>query len=229
VSDAAALDELTAPLAAAGAGPRRGTSEESAGRNVGSILYATDPGGHALELFIAPERAGHDFRSPRSIAGFRTGELGLGHLVLEVDALPETVAFYTEVLGFRLSDHLAELLYFLRCNPRHHSIGIAHIGGPPRVLHIMLEANSLDDVGSTLDACLERGIRVSTLGRHTNDRMTSFYLQTPSGFEIEYGWDGMLVDESSWETGLIDQPSVWGHHQLDPAHPPGQRAFRRPR
>ena len=43
----------------------------------------------------------------------------------------------------------------------------------------MFEVNSLDDVGSTLDVCLERGIRVSTLGMHTNDRMISFYLQTP--------------------------------------------------
>ena len=51
--------------------------------------------------------------------------------------------------------------------------------------------------------------------------MTSFYLQTPSGFEIEYGWNGLLVDERSWVSGVIDRPSVWGHHQLDPAHPPG--------
>ena len=229
VTDLTALDELTAPLAAAGAEPRRGTPEETAQRNVGALLHATDPAGHALELFVPAERAQREFRSPRSIGGFRTGELGLGHAVLEVDALTETVSFYTDVLGFRLSDQLAEVLYFLRCNPRHHSIGIAHIGGPPRALHIMLEVNSLDDVGSTFDVCLERGIRVSTLGRHTNDRMISFYLQTPSGFEIEYGWNGMLVDEHSWVTGSIDQPSVWGHHQLDPDHPPGRRPFRKPR
>ena len=91
----------------------------------------------------------------------------------------------------------------------------------------MLEVESLDDVGATLDVCLERGIRVSSLGLHTNDRMTSFYLQTPSGFEIEYGWNGLLVDDATWTTGVIDRPSVWGHHQLDPEHPPGPRAFRR--
>ena len=221
------MDDLVRALAAAGAGPRRAKSDELARRHVGALVQATDPAGHAIELFATPAAATTSFRSPRPISGFRTGELGLGHIVVEVDQVPETVAFYTDVLGFRLSDRLAEALYFLRCNPRHHSIGIAHIGGPPRTLHIMLEVESLDDVGSTLDICLERGIRVSTLGLHTNDRMTSFYVQTPSGFEIEYGWNGLLVDERSWVSGVIDQPSVWGHHQLDPAHPPGPRAFRK--
>jgi 2,3-dihydroxybiphenyl 1,2-dioxygenase len=226
-SDDASLEDLAARLVASGAHPRRGTPAECRRRQVGALVHATDPAGHALQLFASPADARRGFRSPRAISGFCTGALGLGHLVLEVDAVKETVAFYTDVLGFRLSDRLAEALYFLRCNPRHHSIGIAHIGGPPRALHIMLEVGSLDDVGSTLDTCLERGIRVSSLGLHTNDRMTSFYLQTPSGFEIEYGWNGLLVDEDSWVEKVIDRPSVWGHHQLDPDHPPGPRAFRR--
>jgi 2,3-dihydroxybiphenyl 1,2-dioxygenase len=227
VDDETSIDGLADRLDAAGASPRRGTPDDRDRRQVGALLHAKDPAGHAIELFAAPATASTTFASPREITGFRTGELGLGHIVLEVDAIAETVSFYTDVLGFRLSDRLAEALYFLRCNPRHHSIGLAHIGGPQRTLHIMLEMCSLDDVGSTLDICLERGIRMSTLGLHTNDRMTSFYLQTPSGFEIEYGWNGLLVDEGSWQSGTIDRPSVWGHHQLDPAHPPGPRAFRR--
>jgi 3,4-dihydroxy-9,10-secoandrosta-1,3,5(10)-triene-9,17-dione 4,5-dioxygenase len=36
-----------------------------------------------------------------------------------------------------------------------------------------------------------------TLGTHTDDRMTSFYLRTPSGFEIEYGCGGRFVDDAS--------------------------------
>jgi extradiol dioxygenase len=92
----------------------------------------------------------------------------------------------------------------------------------------MLEVTSLDDVGTALDVIGARQIPLAmTLGRHTNDLMTSFYVRTPSGFEIEYGWNGLLVDEASWETSVIDQPSVWGHHQLDPEHPPGPRPFRR--
>ena len=40
-----------------------------------------------------------------------------------------------------------------------------------------------------------------TLGRHTNDLMTSFYVRTPSGFEIEYGTGGLVVDDDTWEVG----------------------------
>ncbi len=227
VTGDSALEELARNLDACGVATRRGSPEECAARHVGSLLHASDPGGQSLELFTAPRLASSPFRPPRTISGFRTGDLGLGHIVQQVGDIAGTVAFYTDVLGFRLSDRLLERLYFLRCNPRHHSIGIADIGGAPRTLHVMVEVDGLDDVGIALDHSIERGIRVSTLGLHTNDRMTSFYVQTPSGFEIEYGWNGLLVDESHWNTAVVDRPSVWGHHQLDPDHPPGPRAFRR--
>ena len=56
-----------------------------------------------------------------------------------------------------------------------------------------------------------------TLGRHTNDRMTSFYVRTPSGFEIEYGTGGLLVDDATWVVRPYDAGSVWGHKP--PAQP----------
>jgi 2,3-dihydroxybiphenyl 1,2-dioxygenase len=161
------------------------------------------------------------------MSGFKTGELGMGHLVMEVPDPHAVRDFYVDALGFRLSDHLQELLFFLRTNPRHHSIGIAHIGGEPRVLHVMLEVDTLDDVGTAFDLALERRLPMSTIGVHTNDHMTSFYVRTPSGFEIEYGYNGLVVDDATWETTALDRPSIWGHHQIDMAAPPGPRAFRR--
>ena len=56
-----------------------------------------------------------------------------------------------------------------------------------------------------------------SLGRHTNDLMTSFYVRTPSGFEIEYGTGGRLVDDETWEIGQYDTQSMWGHKP--PAEP----------
>jgi hypothetical protein len=51
-----------------------------------------------------------------------------------------------------------------------------------------------------------------SLGRHTNDLMTSFYVRTPSGFEIEYGYGGVLIeDEASWQVDTYDAISLWGH------------------
>jgi 2,3-dihydroxybiphenyl 1,2-dioxygenase len=227
VADGAALEALHARLAAAGLETRAGTADERAVREVGGLVHSVDAAGHPLELFTRPEPAAEAFRAPYDGLRFRTGALGLGHLVVHVDDVASVVAFYEDRLGFRRSDRLDEALYFLRCNARHHSIGIAHLAGPPRVLHVMVEVDDLDAVGCALDRCLARGIRTSMLGLHSNDRMLSFYLETPSGFEIEYGWNGRLVDDATWEPAVIDRPSVWGHHQLDPAHPPGRRAFRR--
>jgi hypothetical protein len=76
----------------------------------------------------------------------------------------------------------------------------------------MLEVASIDDVGSALDIVNERRIPLAmSLGRHTNDHMTSFYVRSPSGFEIEYGTGGRLIDDATWEVGTYDAPSFWGH------------------
>jgi 2,3-dihydroxybiphenyl 1,2-dioxygenase len=226
VPAATALDEVRTALGAAGLSVREGTDEERAERRVDGLLVSADPAGNRIEFFHG-QVEGSEFTPGREMSGFRTGELGMGHLVLEVPDPAAEWRFYVDALGFRMSDHLKELLYFLRCNPRHHSIGIAHIGGEARLLHVMLEVNSLADVGRAFDLALERRLPMSTMGVHTNDQMHSFYVQTPSGFEIEYGFGGLVVDDATWETTAIDQPSVWGHHQLDMSAPPGPRAFRK--
>ncbi|MFD0567797.1 hypothetical protein ACFQ2M_41870 [Kitasatospora saccharophila] len=33
---------------------------------------------------------------------------------------------------------------------------------------------------------------------HPNDHMFSFYVRTPSGFSVEYGWGGLLIDDATW-------------------------------
>jgi len=82
----------------------------------------------------------------------------------------------------------------------------------------MLETNSLDDVGSGLDAATKSGATLATtLGRHTNDQMVSFYVVTPSGFEVEYGWGGRLIDDSVWQVQRHDRGALWGHKVQVPA------------
>lgn len=181
------------------------------------------PAGIILEFFHGQLTVNERFNPGRPISGFKTGLLGMGHLVLAVGDVDSAVRFYRDILGFRLSDQLGSTLYFLRCNLRHHSIGLARMGGEPRLLHIMLEVADLDDVGVALDLCLDSGIAATTLGVHSNDRMTSFYVRTPSNFEVEYGWNGLLVDEETWSETTIDRPTVWGHRQIDIAHPPRPR------
>jgi len=53
----------------------------------------------------------------------------------------------------------------------------------------------------------------SALGRHTNDHMLSFYMRTPSGFEVEYGWGARTVDDAAWHVQRHQAPSIWGHRR----------------
>jgi extradiol dioxygenase len=225
VAGAGALAALKQRLAQTSWSLRDASPAELSERQVQAMAWTVDPAGSRVEFFYGAADGAEPFVPGRSISGFLTGELGLGHLVLQAADPMATIAFYRDQLRFRLSDHLSDALYFLGCNPRHHSIGVANIGGDARVLHLMLELQEIDDVGRAFDLCVVAGIRASMLGLHANDQMTSFYITTPSGFEIEYGWHGLLVDDETWTTAVIDRPSVWGHRQLDMEHPPTRRRF----
>jgi hypothetical protein len=107
----------------------------------------------------------------------------------------------------------------MHCNPRHHSIAFGVIPAPRRLMHFMLQCRQVDDVGSTYYLCQDQGVEISgTLGRHTNDHMVSFYLRSPSGFEVEYGWGARIVDDATWQVQKHQAPSIWGHRgSLAPA------------
>ncbi|MFW5470200.1 VOC family protein [Knoellia sp. CPCC 206435] len=129
--------------------------------------------------------------------------------------LAEADAFYGGVLGFTLSDRVDEdhmKVRFYHCNGRHHSLAVAQVPGKVGLNHLMLEVASLDDVGTGLDLAKQAGVPVLRgLGRHTNDLMTSFYMLTPSSFQIEYGHGGIVVDDLTWIAATNDRPSLWGH------------------
>ena len=70
----------------------------------------------------------------------------------------------------------------------------------------------MEDVGRCHDRMREAGIPESaTLGKHTNDEMTGFYMQTPSGFDLEIGYDGLIIDPENWQTTAHETISEWGH------------------
>ena len=213
VADPAALDLAAAELEAAGFPVTPARKEELERRRVAGMISCMDPAGHRVELFCGADRAGDEFAPGREISGFRTGELGMGHVVLMVPDMEPAVRFYTDVLGFRISDYMLSPLVatFLHTNPRHHSLALLEVG-VPGLHHLMVELNDIDDVGRTYDLVQAEGIEVArTLGRHTNDRMLSFYARTPSGFEIEYGHGGILVDDATWQATELKAASSWGH------------------
>ncbi len=226
VSTPGDLSLLAERLGAAGCSVRAGTPEECAARHVVDLIHFQDPSGIACEAYCGPlVQRDRPFRSPRGLGGFVTDGKGLGHIVVTVDDLEESVRFYCDVLGFQLSDwvrpqpergvpsHLN--LVFLHCNPRHHSIAFWESpGAPKRLHHFMLQMQRFDDVGSTYDLCQDRGVPIElTLGRHTNDEMVSFYLGSPSGFWVEWGWGAREIDDATWKAELHTTGSSWGHRR----------------
>lgn len=186
----------------------------AATRGVEAIAWFVDPFGFRHELAHGFATGG-PFRPGRPGVSFVTGDGGLGHAVLIVPDLDRATDFYVGVLGFGHSDDIDMGLFvrFLHCNPRHHTLAFSAVPGMVGVHHLMLEVADPDDVGRGYDLVNAADIPVAmTLGKHTNDEMFSFYVRTPSGFEIEYGSGGRLIDTSQpWTTGRYDAMSHWGH------------------
>jgi extradiol dioxygenase len=86
--------------------------------------------------------------------------------------------------------------------------------------HVYLESKNLDDVGYSCyevlggDECPDL---LTTLGRHTGDQTVSYYIHSPAGFFVEYGWDGLPIDDLARRSpGNINlrkgkRPDMWGH------------------
>lgn len=226
VADRDALADMRRALADAGIAVKAGTPDELAARRVGEMLRFDDPAGNAVEVFCAAALEHRPAVSPYGNR-FVTGDMGMGHVVLPVaGAARAALAFYTDVLGFRLRDSMrmpAEFVggkpgdppvwfRFLGCCPRHHSLALAPMPAEAGIVHLMIEVAKLDDVGRALDRCQRRKGPVSaSLGRHANDLMVSFYVRTPAGFDIEYGTDGRLVDDATWVSRETTAVSLWGH------------------
>jgi extradiol dioxygenase len=221
VAGPTALDEAVADLGRAGFEARRGSVDDCRRRYVEGLVTFRDPWGIRHEFFYG-QRSLMSFRPTRDISGFVTAELGLGHLVLLLPDLAAATRFIVDVLGFRVSDFidLPVPLAFFHCNPRHHTIAVGETGPVVGLHHIMLEVKDLNDLGTTYELCRKQGVQFSMdLGRHSNDRMLSFYVRTPGGFEIEYGWGGLLIDDSTWQVLRLPKPSYWGHEMVNPQPP----------
>jgi 2,3-dihydroxybiphenyl 1,2-dioxygenase len=217
VADAAALDQLGARLEAAKLEVIAEPQTLADNRRVRSLISFRDPAGNRLEAFYGAEIADTPFRPGRSMSGFRTGPLGVGLAVLTVANIDAVMPFYVDVLGFGLSDYIEKPFraYFFHINARHHSLALIETGNNG-MHHLMVEMFSLDDVGQSYDIALSEPERVNvTLGRHTNDFMTSFYTRTPSSFMVECGWGGRDIEPKTGQPfEMTAGPSLWGHERV---------------
>jgi 2,3-dihydroxybiphenyl 1,2-dioxygenase len=223
VTDAAAFDTVVDRLRSVGA---EVVERDGSGRRVRRLAGTTAPWGIDIEVVLGLADTPGPFSSELVPGGFLTAGVGFGHVVFATTAFEESHAFLTHGLGFAQSDWLETELApgvdlevrFYHCNRRHHTIALARAPFelPQHLHHVMFELVRRDDVGAAFDrawAATDLAIP-NGLGRHDNDGMFSFYLQTPAGFQVEVGYGARVITDDWDDNHRYDRISAWGHQPL---------------
>ncbi|MFU2489769.1 VOC family protein [Thauera sp. WH-1] len=217
-----AFKAALAELDAKGVGYELADAATVAQRGMQAVAVVTDPSGNRHELCWGHLSDCQPFVSPQGVPRFLTGDMGLGHTVMPAPNFDATAAFFRDVLGFGLSDIFnfrpdpaapPVRIHFLHCNnARHHSLAIAEYPVASGCVHVMVEVDSMTEVGRAHDRRIANKVPLSaTLGQHLNDRMISFYMKTPSGFDLEYGYGGLQCDWERHNAFEFTRVSIWGH------------------
>lgn len=223
VLDRGAFEAGLAALKASGTAYELADAQECALRRAQQVARFQDPSGNRHELVWGFQSDFVHFASPAGVRRFVTGNIGMGHTVLPAPAFEETARFVREVMGFGLSDlynfrPAGEAgptlpIHFFHCNNgRHHSLALAGFPVASGCVHIMVEVGDVPEVGRAMDRMREHQVlQTATLGQHTNDRMISFYMRSPSNFDVEFGCGGAVLD---WDEHIVHEftrVSLWGH------------------
>src|SRR3984893_6000415 len=144
---------------------------------------------------------------------FRIGKLG--HIVLNVRDVERSARFYTEMLGFQISDAYPEEMVpggmvFLRCNPDHH--GIALVGSMMEsaanvdLNHVAFEVATLDEVVRAHDHLRRNGVEIDFAGRRRAGCQIAVEFRDPDNHRLEIYWgidqigsDGQVRPSSEWK------------------------------
>jgi 3,4-dihydroxy-9,10-secoandrosta-1,3,5(10)-triene-9,17-dione 4,5-dioxygenase len=206
-----------------------GSADEAKRRCVTAFVALKDPSGNTIELYWGRELDYSPLVSPQGVPGYVTnyqqpGDLGFGHLVLPAPEFDATSAFYTDLMGMGITDILyppgmegAKIHFMHANNPRQHSLALFNAPHPLGVVHIMVEVESMDEVGHAMDRAKAAGSHfLATLGRHVNDNMCSVYLLAPGGIAVEFGYDGLLIDWETHTPTVSTEGDLWGHEYSFP-------------
>lgn len=223
MSSKKAFDEQIVKFEKAKVAVTRGSDKEASDRAVKALASVVDPSGNLVEFFYGRKKA-EAFKPGHGIKSFKTGNMGLGHMVLPAPENQKTIDFYCKMMGFGVSDDLTlpafapgmpdQRIYFMHAdNPRHHTLGLYNFPSPSGVIHLMAEMNNMDEVGHCMDRVKAAGLHVfASLGRHANDEMVSFYFFAPGGIGFEVGYDGKQVkDWSKFKPTKSTIGDIWGH------------------
>jgi 2,3-dihydroxybiphenyl 1,2-dioxygenase len=223
-TDQDTFDTTLRQLGAIGVDVVKGTDDEKDERGVADLAWCDAPWGTRIEIALGLEAASSPFASTLVPGGFLTEDVGFGHVVFGVPDLDAAARFATAGLGMRQSDWL-EMdaggftleVRFYHCNARHHTLALAGLPFevPTKLHHVMLEANTGDDVGAAFDRAFDARLPIANgLGKHPNDQMFSFYVVTPAGFQLEFGTGARTITEPWTENRCYGRISGWGHQPV---------------
>jgi catechol 2,3-dioxygenase-like lactoylglutathione lyase family enzyme len=183
-------------------------------------LHFTDPAGFPIAFRVAKRRPVTapelHFNTPGRPDRLNTrgrfyasaAPLEMTHAVFMVgDAIEETVAFYTERLGFIVSDCYPGRGYFMRASasPHHHDLFLLNVGPKRGFHHVAFELGSIHEVfGGGLNMTRRGWTTALGPGRHPISSCYFWYFHCPSGGAAEYDFDSDLVDER-WVPGSFEQ------------------------
>lgn len=134
----------------------------------------------------------------------------LSHVVYGTPDQPTTLKFFTDVVGFEISDQVPGIIAFTRCGEVHHNLALQ--AGPIAFLHhVAFEVDTVDDVVRGGSAMVEADPdrHVWGVGRHAIGSNWFWYLREPSGTYVEYAAD---IDRISSQDEY--RPKDWVGHEF---------------
>lgn len=168
-------------------------------------------------------------RSVKTPAGlpFKIGKLG--HVVVRVSDLPRSVEFYTQVLGFQVSDAYPDDMMpggmvFLRCNADHHCLALVGGGGPKDkdLHHIAFEVPTLDDVFRARDHLRKHKAQIDFEGRRRAGCQVAVEFRDPDGHRLEIFWGVDQVGSEGKSRPSSDWRQKFSLEEAVDEAPPGQ-------
>jgi catechol 2,3-dioxygenase-like lactoylglutathione lyase family enzyme len=183
---------------------------------VADAITFEDPKGTLLEIF-----SNYDF--PEIAAAQSTlSLLKLGHVAYRCHDIQPVVKFYTETLGFRVSDWRADRFAFLRCAVDHHSVNFV-TDEQQRLHHIAFEVKDMAEIHRACDHLARNDLHlVWGPGRHNIGHNLAIYHMNPDRVRVEvFAEMDQMKDESlgyfdprPWHGGRPQRPKVWGPETL---------------
>jgi 2,3-dihydroxy-p-cumate/2,3-dihydroxybenzoate 3,4-dioxygenase len=186
LEDASQFEALHVQLRAHGTAYKELSASECKLRQIARATRITEPNTQATLEFYIPADDGSD----RTFQPTHTRIQRLGHIVLGTPRSSEAVAFFREVLNFRISDRIGEALTFMRPypNPFHHGIGVVR-SGHPLLHHVNFMVTEIDDIGRALHRLRAQGAPiVHGPGKHPTSGSVFLYFLDPDGITLEYSF-----------------------------------------